>query len=120
MFCKYCGIQLNDGVKFCSNCGTAIESTQPIASTQQPVSRSVEAQNSNEDKSKKIVMSKGFIGGIVMFVLGVIAIIGNVTNGNFEKMSTYGADLADIIAILLEVGLILGGAYLVYKSTKKE
>ncbi len=112
MFCSNCGTEIIDGVKFCNNCGMAQEATQPVS---QPIT----TQNSDTNKAKKLVKSKGFIGGIAMVAFGFIGIYGSANNGMFEKMSTYGADLADIVAILLEVGLILGGAYLAYKGAKK-
>ncbi len=117
--CKNCGIVLKDGVKFCSECGTAIESMQDAVSTQQVVSRSAENQNFNTDKSKKFVICKGFIGGIVMSVFGFIGIYGGVNNGMFEKMSTYGADLSNIVTVLFEVSLIIGGILLAYNAAKR-
>lgn len=118
--CKNCGVELNDGVKFCSECGTAIEARQTVASTQQPnISQQVVSNTSNTGDTKKPVISKGIIGGFIMCVFGVIGIYGCTQSGKFEKMSTYGTDLSDIVTILLLVGLILGGAFIAYKSAKK-
>ncbi len=118
--CKNCGVELKDGVKFCSECGTAIETKQAVANTQQPhVSQQVVSNTSNTENTKKTAISKGIIGGIIMLVFGVIGIYGCTQNGMFEKMSTNGADLSDIVTILLVVGLILGGAFIAYKSAKK-
>jgi tetratricopeptide (TPR) repeat protein len=37
MFCQNCGTQLNEDVKFCEKCGTAVAGGMPPASSAQPV-----------------------------------------------------------------------------------
>ncbi|MBQ6884360.1 MAG: zinc-ribbon domain-containing protein [Clostridia bacterium] len=118
--CKNCGVELKDGVKFCSECGTAIETKQAVANTQQPhVSQQVVSNTSNTENTKKTTISKGIIGGFIMIVFGFIAMYGGTQNGMFEKMSTNGADISSIATVLFEVGLIIGGAFIAYKSAKK-
>ena len=118
VICKNCGVVLKDGVKFCSECGTATDSK--CTANTQPVSQSTVCQIPNAKSYKKTIINKWTIGGIVMVVFGFIAIYGVTVNGMFEKMSNYGADLSDIVTILLESGLVLGGAYLAYRGFTKK
>lgn len=118
MFCKNCGTQLSDGTKFCSACG-APQDTAPVVQSVQPTQPTAPVQNFQGTPEKP--KSKGKkIGGIVMVVLGALAFLGGISNGFFENISSGGADMSDIVTILLEVGLIAGGAYMIYKSKNQE
>lgn len=118
MFCKNCGTQLFDGTKFCSACG-APQDTAPVEQSVQPTQPTAPVQNFQGTPERP--KSKGKkIGGIVMVVFGALAFLGGISNGFFENISSGGADMSDIFTILLEVGLIAGGAYMIYKSKNQE
>lgn len=121
MFCKNCGNGLSDGTKFCSACGTAVEANAQAATPvqQAPAQPVTPVQNFQATTEKP--KSKGKkIGGIVMVVLGALAFLGGISNGFFENISANGADASDIVTILLEIGLVAGGAYMIYKSKNQE
>lgn len=118
MFCSNCGKQITDGSKFCDECG-APQDTAPVVQSVQPTQPIAPVQNFQGTPEKP--KSKGKkIGGIVMVVLGALAFLGGISNGFFENISSGGADMSDIVTILLLVGLIAGGAYMIYKSKNQE
>lgn len=43
MFCRNCGVQLNDGAKFCPNCGTPVTPMAPQQPAQQPYQQPYQA-----------------------------------------------------------------------------
>ena len=105
MFCNKCGKELPDGTKFCGGCGTAIESatkTEEFSSTvQKPKS-----------KGKKV-------GGIIMVVLGALSVFGSFANDYYWNIAHNGLNMSDFITIGFQIGLIVGGGYLIYKSKKQ-
>ena len=104
MFCKNCGKEIPDGTKFCSSCGTAIEpatKTEEFKSTvQKPKS-----------KGKKI-------GGIVMVVLGGLSILGSFSNDYYWNIAHNGMNMSDFITVGFQIGLVVVGAFLIFKSKK--
>jgi len=143
MFCPKCGKQIIEGAAFCMHCGSAVvqlqeEAPRPAASEQvnasaQPVAEQLQTppqpvwtqpqtppqpaqpqqnpQPQMEEKPKK----KKSVGGIILLVFGVLAILGGISNGFYEDIS----DSSDYITIALEVGCILGGIYLIGKDSYK-
>lgn len=74
MFCKNCGRELNDNMKFCSGCGTPIQQSEPNTAQAQPQPQPVHiempATNVSDNKS-----SGGFITFChIMIVLAKIGI----------------------------------------------
>lgn len=81
VFCNNCGIENPDGVKFCSNCGTALNSVSDIS-----VSDVHRGKKTTENPSKVrrfigwIGSILGWIYGVVFTILGVSLISeGNIT-----------------------------------------
>lgn len=94
MFCSNCGINLDDGVKFCSNCGN------PVKMSPQPQEKSenlgevkpVRVAKVKKDKSKKLAGGKVIkivIAIVIVVVLAITAIFGiNQINRITEKKAS--------------------------------
>jgi len=68
MFCSKCGIEVNEGVKFCSGCGTQLDSNAPAAPQNQPVyNESTSSDYQSTDKES--------IFAIICFVISVVSFI---------------------------------------------
>ncbi len=105
MFCKKCGKELADGTKFCDGCGQAVEETV----------KEEQIFNAPVQKSK----SKGKkIGGIIMAVLGGLSVLGSFANDYYWNIAHNGMNMSDFITIGIQIALIAGGVYLIYKSKK--
>lgn len=117
MFCTKCGKEIPDGAKFCSACG-ATQDTLNAEQPSQQVNMTAPAQNFQPTPQQKPKSKGKKIGGIILAVLGAMAILGSCTNGTFANIAANGADMSDIVAIILEIGMIVGGIYLIYKSKK--
>ena len=78
MFCANCGEKIDDGVKFCMKCGTAIggmPNVPVIPLSQQPAI--VLENNSTEVKKKYNIMALiGFLLGLVSLLLSFLGIVG--------------------------------------------
>ncbi|MBR4051223.1 MAG: zinc-ribbon domain-containing protein [Clostridia bacterium] len=119
MFCSNCGKQIEDGAAFCSGCGTSLNSQQ-AAQTPQPVyQQPINQQPVQQPTSGKSATKKGRTIGIVLLVCFVLAIMGGSANGSFERYITEGVGLDDIVTILLDAGLLIGGIYMIIKNKKQ-
>ncbi len=116
MFCNNCGNKLSDGTKFCSACGASQDATPVVQSAQ--TTQPTAPMQSFQGAPEKPKSNGKKIGGIILAVLGAMAILGSCTNGTFANIAANGADMSDIVAIILEIGMIVGGIYLIYKSKK--
>lgn len=128
MFCSNCGKQIEDGAAFCSGCGTSLNSQpQPQAQIQtveqpvyqQPVQQPIYQQPAQQPSNQNPVSSKKRTAGIAMVVLSAMVFLGWGTNGTYERFAEVGPDLSDIFAILLVLGLMVGGVYLIIKNKKQ-
>ena len=120
MFCSNCGKQIEDGAVFCSGCGTSLNSQpQPNVQTPPPVYQPTIAQQPvQQQASSKPTTKKGRTIGIVLLVLGMLALIGTATNGTFARIAAEGLTREDCIRFLIEAGFIIGGIYLIIKNKK--
>lgn len=113
MFCKNCGNQIPDGVKFCSGCGTAVD-TQPQVTPAEPT---------NQQPVQTVVTVKTgkgkFIGGIIIAALGGLSVLGSLSNDYYINLSNNGANMSDFITIGIQICMIAVGAWLIYKSKNK-
>ena len=129
MFCTNCGKKLPEGAKFCNYCGTPqsddfVNVSQPTS--QQPIRQSAQQpyvqqpytaqsyippQPTVEPKQKK--MSKACI---IMLACGILSVFGGFSNGSFARMAAYGMDLANLVTVLIQFGLIVGGIVLIFKT----
>lgn len=125
MFCSNCGKQIEDGAAFCSGCGTSLNSQpQPNVQTpppvyQQPITQQPVQQINQQPATAKSATKKGRTIGIVLLVCFVLAIMGGSANGSFERYITEGIGLDDLVTILLDAGLLIGGIYLIIKNKKQ-
>lgn len=84
MYCKKCGKELNDGVKFCTGCGTPV------------IENSDSAQNSNVETDvpsvnkdvRKIRYIIAFIAAIIIIICGVAVSIKLIISGNGQPGSS--------------------------------
>lgn len=56
--------------------------------------------------------------GIILIVIGIMAFLGCLANGTFASYAT-GIALSDIVTILLMIGAIIGGIFLIIKGKNK-
>lgn len=118
MFCKNCGNKLSDGTKFCSACG-APQDVAPVEQSVHPTQSTAPVQNFQGTPQKP--KSKGKkIGGIVMAALGGLSILGSFANDYYWNIAHNGLNMSDFITIGLQIGLVAGGAYMIYKSKNQE
>lgn len=101
MFCKNCGKQLVDSAKFCDGCGAQLEVT---------VTQTVAVQKPKKNGKK--------IGGIVMVVLGGLSILGSFSNDYYWNIAHNGMNMSDFITVGIQIGLVVVGAFLIFKSKK--
>lgn len=125
MFCSNCGKQIEDGAAFCSGCGTRLNS-QTQSTVQIPLGveatvyqQPVQQQINQQPATAKSATKKGRTIGIVLLVCFVLAIMGGSANGSFERYITEGIGLDDLVTILLDAGLLIGGIYLIIKNKKQ-
>lgn len=59
------------------------------------------------------------VWGIVLLVLGVMALLGSVVNGTFAGLAN-GVDVSELTTLVLMIGMIVGGIVLLVKSKKNE
>lgn len=121
MFCSNCGKQIEDGAAFCSGCGTSLNSQpQPNVQTPPPVYQPpIVQQPVQQQINQKPISKKKRAAGIVMVVLSAMAFMGWGMNGTYERFAEVGPDLSDILAILMSLGIMIGGIYLIIKNKKQ-
>ena len=78
MYCKNCGKEVADGVKFCAECGTPVEE---IATKSAPVE--IEKPAKKKKKRHPIL-------GTILLVLGIFIIIGALAGGGEEEPEKVG------------------------------
>lgn len=86
MFCKNCGAQLPDGVKFCNSCGAAVNVTLSVPEN---AGNTTNNNTSVISKSTKKKFPVSFIVIIVIIVVAIILLFGN-DDKDYETIS--GAD----------------------------
>lgn len=121
MFCSNCGKQVEDSAAFCSGCGTSLNSQpQPNVQTPPPVYQSPIVQQSvQQPAAGKPATKKGRTVGIVLLVLSILSIIGGSVNGAFERYAAEGLGMADFVSVAIQIGLFIGGVYLIIKNKKQ-
>ncbi len=60
---------------------------------------------------------KNRVWGIVLLVLGAMAIFGSIVNGSFAEYAN-GIGVAEITTIVLEFAMVIGGIVLIVKGKK--
>lgn len=79
MFCTKCGMQNNNGEKFCKNCGCLLESNQqqPVNNYQQPINQQYTNTNGNLDSNyvNQAVNPNMKKWAILSIIIPVVAII---------------------------------------------
>lgn len=125
MFCRNCGKEIPENVKFCNYCGAVqnngsaqnTQSTprtygqQQAAAHSQSVHTAPHSSNVKKNNTKKKV-------GIVLVCLQILMLIGGISSGTVLVMLVSGpAGFFELIGYCLP-GII--GAILIYKANKKE
>ena len=106
MFCKNCGKENRDGVKFCKYCGAPQPYTPPQPDTKPQWRMGL------------------FIVGIVLLVFGVLIIAASYSGGDYRYMMRrmrggfYTPD--DLRMLLVQFGLVVGGIVLICLSKKRK
>lgn len=106
MFCNKCGKELPEGTKFCGGCGASIEDN-------------LKAQPQNNATVSKPKSRGKKIGGIIMVALGGLSVLGSFANDYYWNIAHNGLNMSDFITIVIQFGLLVSGAYLIYKSKNK-
>lgn len=55
-------------------------------------------------------------GGIVLFILGVLAVFGGFANGDYRRIMYLGIESQDIVTIGMEIAMVVGGIIMIIKS----
>lgn len=55
-------------------------------------------------------------GGIVLFILGVLAVCGGFANGDYRRIIYLGIEFQDVVTIGMEIAMIIGGIVMIIKS----
>ena len=113
--CMYCGSEIADNVKFCTNCGAALPVEAPIpqstydAPAQQPT-YDVPAQQPNEQPYQQApaVEDSGNIGWAILgFIIPIVGIVlyfvWRTTKPKCAKMAGIGALVSVVLALLLRI-----------------
>lgn len=117
MFCTKCGRELPNNAKFCSHCGAPQGSESVNRPAQQrPVQQPYTQQSYSPPQPTAKPKKKSKTAGIIMLVIGLISVYGGFANGSYAQMAAYGIDLANIVTLLIQAGLIVGGIMKISKS----
>lgn len=57
------------------------------------------------------------VWGIILLVLGAMAIFGSIVNGSFAEYAN-GVGVAEITTIVLEIAMVVGGIVMIIKGKK--
>ena len=125
--CMYCGSQIPDGLKFCTNCGAALpveaQAVQPVdAGYQQPVyqqqpydQQSQQPYNQGQPaygNPAPAANDSGSIGwGILGFIIPIVGIILYFVWRNTKPNSAKAAGLGAAISVVLAAIMRLTGIY---------
>lgn len=125
MFCRNCGKEIPENVKFCNYCGAdqnnrSAQNTQSnprtygqqqTATHSQPVYSAPRSSDTKKNNTKKKV-------GIVLICLQILMLIGGISSGTVIGMLVSGpAGFFELIGYCLPAII---GAILIYKANKKE
>ena len=123
MYCYKCGKEIPDSSTFCSFCGTTQQNAPQAAPKPQsacyeaPASaRPAAAQPAPAAQAPKKKKKGKKTVGIVLMVLGGISVLGSFSNGFYAGMLQMGPDLADLTALAIQAGFLIGGFRLISKS----
>ena len=119
MFCKNCGLEINDDCKFCSNCGVKVEndveqsaeSTAESQENQEPIASDENIKEKDVDSDSKLIKVKNagklYMCGFISALIGVIFFLGIVVVGyiGWGEVDLYDGD--DYVAVLSTISIIL-------------
>lgn len=131
MFCNNCGKELPDGAKFCNHCGAQLKTApaaptapqpprpnsgyaapqQALQSYTPPQPRQDYSTSAADAQAKK----KSKTIGIILLAIGALSFIGALSNGSYANLQHH-FDLADMVSILIQIGLVVGGFRMIAKS----
>lgn len=114
MFCTNCGKKLPDDAKFCNHCG-APQSGSSVNVSQSKQSYTKQSYIPQQPATEKKVSK----AGIILLICGILSVIGAFANGSYARMAVLGIDLANIVTLLIQFGLIFGGIRMILKSKKE-
>ena len=57
------------------------------------------------------------VWGIILLVLGIMAVICGISNGQLAMTFSPDADLSDYVTFGLEIAMVVGGIYLLYRHS---
>ena len=120
--CPYCGTEVQEGVKFCTNCGASLENVEPIVNEPAPVQPPFEApaqqaasaqpyqqpQPAQAAPAQAAPVDSGSIGwailGFIIPLAGIILfLVWRTTKPQTAKMACIGAAIGFIFALIVNV-----------------
>jgi len=99
MFCKKCGQQIDDGSELCKLCGASQTNAAPASK--------------KKGKRKKV-------WGIVLLVLGIMCVLGGISNGQLAATFSPDAGLEDFVSFGITIAMVVGGIYLLYRHSSEK
>lgn len=122
MFCKKCGSNLNEGDKFCNNCGNKVEQIpENIVEFNNTTMNNINTSNNNQVSSNndKLGLASLIIGIVALiivllgksfgFILGIVGLILGIISKNKDKKKKIGIIL-NIVAMVIRIATIVIGA----------
>ena len=122
MYCSNCGKELPDNAKFCNNCGAQQGAAQPAAAPRPQPAPPPPPQGqypTQPEPTTPVPNGKKKTWGIILLVLGALAIFGGFSNGSFARMADH-FDLSNLVTILVEAAMIIFGIRLWSQGSKGE
>ncbi|MGM9615682.1 MAG: zinc-ribbon domain-containing protein [Oscillospiraceae bacterium] len=111
MYCQHCGSQIQDGVKFCANCGEPVfNMSQPTQSGQIPLSPPSPDIETVEDPSSKNMVTWKLVSGIISIAFSMVLLFQSCALGVasvFAENTEYSASTGILVAIMmLVIGIV--------------
>lgn len=91
--CPNCGAELTEGIKFCPNCGKAVEQKPPVTTAEQktvtsPMQKTPSVTTGKSKKSSKSYLKIGCLSIVIIIVL-IIVIVSITSKSSYKSTSPY-------------------------------
>lgn len=95
MFCKYCGKEITEGKKFCSECGKCVDEVTPVVENNQgEAQKNVNTNNPNGDDTKVYK---------ILSYIGILWLVGMFCNKKNDKSVRFHVGQGIIVTIVIAI-----------------